>query len=292
MYEDLKDLVSRLLELFVKPAILEKNKTGKKMMKLDLYDKEILLSAEKINVGFPVESELNYWKKKVNVTAPQIKVFMKGVQRFLCAMVTKLFERSPFGSLVLLSAAMFDPNIPLNTSKQKLAPFSKNLLKHLLELTILCTKQCDVINTEFKFLNVEVKTMQRESVTLSQKDGRLDYFYFKLASFSKYKDLLFAVKFILTLSHGQASVERGFNINANIVKKMSPESLTAKRIIKGHMLANKLKPHTIEITKPIVQAFRSDRQKYEVHLEEEKKKKQTSEAEVRAMHIAADNEKP
>ena len=39
MYEDLKDLVSRLLELFVKPAILEKNKTGKKMMKLDLYDK-------------------------------------------------------------------------------------------------------------------------------------------------------------------------------------------------------------------------------------------------------------
>ena len=89
----------------------------------------------------------------------------------------------------------------------------------MLELTILCTKQCDVINTEFKFLNVEVKTMQRESVTLSQKDGRLDYFYFKLASISKYKDLLFAVKFILTLSHGQASVERGFNINANIVKK-------------------------------------------------------------------------
>ena len=117
MYEDLKDLVSRLLELFVKPTILEKNKTGKKMMKLNLYDKEILLSAEKINVGFAVESELNYWKKKVNVTAPQIKVFMKGVQRFLCAMVTKLFERSPFGSLVLLSAAMFDPNIPLNTSK-------------------------------------------------------------------------------------------------------------------------------------------------------------------------------
>ena len=42
MYEDLKDLFSRLLELFVKPAILEKNKTGKKMMKLDLYDNEIL----------------------------------------------------------------------------------------------------------------------------------------------------------------------------------------------------------------------------------------------------------
>ena len=42
---------------------------------------------------------------------------------------------------------------------------------------------------------------------------------------------------------------------------------------------------------PVVQAFRSGRQKYEVHLEEEKNKKQKSEAEVRAMHIAADIEK-
>ena len=92
MYEDLKDLVSRLLELFVKPAILENNETGKKMMKLDLFDKEIILSAEKMNVRFAVESELNDLKKKDNVTASQIKLFMKGVQIFLCAVVTKLFK--------------------------------------------------------------------------------------------------------------------------------------------------------------------------------------------------------
>ena len=135
--------------------------------------------------------------------------------------------------------------------------------------------QNDVVTTEFKkFLDVEVKTMRRESVTFSQKDDRLDDFYFKVLSVSKYKDLSFVVKLILTLSHGQTSVERGFSLNANIMKtNMSPESLTAKRIIKGHMLANRLKPHIIEITKPIVQAFRSGRQKYEVHLEEEKKKK-------------------
>ena len=182
--------------------------------------------------------------------------------------------------MVLLLAAMFDPNILLNASKEKLTPCLKNLLKHLLELNILSTKKCDVITTEFKkFLDVEVKTMQRKSVTFSQKDDRLDYFYFKVASISKYKDLTFVVKLILTLNHGQASVERGFGLNANIMKtNMSRESFTAKRIIKDHMLANKLKPHTIKITKSIVQAFRWDRHKYEVHLEEEKKKKQKYEA--------------
>ena len=71
-------------------------------MKLDLYDKEILLSAEKINLGFAVESELNDLKKKDNVTATQIKVFMKGVQIFLCVMDIKFIERSPLGSVALL----------------------------------------------------------------------------------------------------------------------------------------------------------------------------------------------
>ena len=43
--------------------------------------------------------------------------------------------------------------------------------------------QNDVITTEFKkFLDVEMKTMRRESVTFSQKDDRLDDFYFKVLS--------------------------------------------------------------------------------------------------------------
>ena len=57
------------------------------------------------------------------------------------------------------------------------------------------------------------------------------------------------------------------------------------------MLANKLKPHTIEISEPIVQAFRSGTQKYEVHLVEEKKKKQKSETEVRAMQSYSETKK-
>ena len=125
--------------MLFKPAILEKNKTGKKIMKLDLYDKEILLSAEKINVGFAVESELNKLKTKDNVTASQMKVFMKGDQRFLCDMVTKLFEQNPLGSSVSVISTMFDPNILLNASKEKLTPCLKKLLKHLLELNIPST---------------------------------------------------------------------------------------------------------------------------------------------------------
>ena len=38
------------------------------------------------------------------------------------------------------------------------------------------------------------------------------------------------------------------------------------------MLANRLQPHTIEITKPLVKAYKSAYAAYKAHLEEEKKK--------------------
>ena len=71
---------------------------------------------------------------------------------------------------------------------------------------------------------------------------------------------------------------------------MSSESLIAKRVVKDHMLAFDLKPHTIEITSSIVKAFKSGRKKYE-YLEEEKRKKAISDSDIKKLHINDDIEK-
>ena len=52
-----------------------------------------------------------------------------------------------------------------------------------------------------------------------------------------------------------------------------------------------MKPHAIKITNSLIVAFKSSRRRYEIHLEEEKKKKQVTKAEKKAMHIAADIDK-
>ena len=68
-------------------------------------------------------------------------------------------------------------------------------------------------------------------------------------------------------------MERGFSHNNTVVQTdMSAESVISKRLIKGHMLFQKLKPYTIEITDPIIRAFKSSHLKYQLHLESEKKK--------------------
>ena len=52
---------------------------------------------------------------------------------------------------------------------------------------------------------------------------------------------------------------------------MTPNTIIAKHVIKDHMLSNGLTPHTITISHAIIKYFRLARQKYYIHLEEEKK---------------------
>ena len=52
-----------------------------------------------------------------------------------------------------------------------------------------------------------------------------------------------------------------------------------KRLVKDHLLANNLKPHTIQTTNPMVWAFKAPRQSYATYLDHEEKKTRTKEEE-------------
>ena len=56
-------------------------------------------------------------------------------------------------------------------------------------------------------------------------------------------------------------------------------------------MANGLKPHTIEISKPIIKAFQNAHAVYKAKLEEERKNAVLSEREKQAAHISNDIEK-
>ena len=65
------------------------------------------------------------------------------------------------------------------------------------------------------------------------------------------------MKLFLTLSYGQVTIEGDFGNNNNILKTiMHAETVIAKRLIKDSMVTNQLKPHTVEGTQPIMEAFK------------------------------------
>ena len=94
---------------------------------------------------------------------------------------------------------------------------------------------------------------------------------------------------MLTLSHGQASVERVFRVNENLmVENLKESSLIAQRIIYDHVKSKELNPETIDITKHLVVGVRSAKQKYTAHLEEQKKTKKLSDKEKRQKALQDD----
>ena len=184
-------------------------------------------------MGFSVEDTSNKLKQKNLVTITEINAFKEGAQWFIISMLAKLFEKGPLVSTVLRSASIFDPTLMCDLPKAKLQERWKQLVKHLIVLGIIAPNRCDKAMAELKvFKDNEVKKIQPEFSGFSLKECRIDDFYFKTVGVAKYKELSFILKLLLTMSHGQAAVERGVSHNNAILKtNISPETVVSKRKI-------------------------------------------------------------
>ena len=59
MYVNLKSIATNLLQLIVKPNVLEKCKTAKQLAEVNLDENEILLPINKVELGFDVHGLLS-----------------------------------------------------------------------------------------------------------------------------------------------------------------------------------------------------------------------------------------
>ena len=147
----------------------------------------------------------------------------------------------------------------------------KALLKHFMNLNICSSTQCDQVLADFsKFYKNELKHAKlNDSKFEKDKDCHDDSYVCVL----RYKELSFVIKIILTRSHGQAAVERGFNINNSALKTNVSTSVIAKRMVKDHLLADNVKPQAIQITNPMIRTLKGVCQIYATYLDNENKKK-------------------
>jgi len=96
------------------------------------------------------------------------------------------------------------------------------------------------------------------------------FIHSKLSGQKSYDKLWIVVRMLLIISHGQASVERGFSVNKEVeVVNMHEETYVAQRIICDHLqsiggLQN------VSVGKPLLLAASGARQKYQQHLDEKK----------------------
>ena len=88
--------------------------------------------------------------------------------------------------------------------------------------------------------------------SFSVEENRLDVFFYSVADLVEkpaLKDVWEVIQLLLTLSHGQAAVERGFSINSSLLEpNLKSHSLVAQRIIYDTMIVTEMPVAKFQVT--------------------------------------------
>lgn len=202
-------------------------------------------------------------------------------------MLGKLIERCPLEYLIVRHAVSLDPVHMVKNEEASIQSFS-NLLQVLQKANWRSASQCDSILLQYrKFVSVMKKECEQEFRSFTCATTRLDEFL--LGYLEKDQEELKKVFIVvLTLSHGQSDVERGFSVNSEMEEEnLKEDNLVALKIIFSELQST---PDFADysITAGLLQSYKVARQRYHHHLNEEKKKAAETETEQKRKAIQLD----
>ena len=279
LYDDIGHLLRSLMNRFVKKAVLKEADTVFKLCKINVSSKESRCTYNEVDIGVAATKALNAGKLADN----EKMAFRMQCLEFLCAMVSKIVERSPLKYEIVRSISCFVPST-IATSQVTAERRMKKLVEVLYEaghisaitadkskeqFTALCSKASNDLNAKFSgFVRAE---------------HRLDKFYYDLIGNDvEFSELFAVLQIVLILSHGNASVESGFSINKQfLVENLHEESLVAQRIVHDHINAvGGLQ--SVNIDKSLLQFVKGSHHKYTQALEQKRKERSDAEKEIAA----------
>lgn len=289
---DLSDLLTALMDRFIKPDILEKEGSSVEgLVKINI-GKDNQVSLEKIKVGYLPRKEL----LKTKVSDRQRLEFRGNVRDFLQAMIKKILEKSPVTYPLVRHLVVLDPrHLVKKENKEGLVRKMTLILNILNRARRISSDLCEGILSQFnRFLSlVHSSEIRSEFLEFDpeNENHRLDVLLFKvIGQDKKLCDLWSVVKQLLILSHGQATVERGFSVNKEAVAdNLSEKAMVAKRqIINFVRQAGGIRK--VCITKELLLSASSARSKYNDYLEskrdEEEKKRKGEKRKLQEDHIS------
>ncbi|XP_072562663.1 uncharacterized protein [Paramormyrops kingsleyae] len=262
--KDLAELIKSLLRRCVKREVLQ-DITPLQLTKLDTSDKTLLLLPQKIDIGLGAEAAVKASKSAELVVLKFRRDCLQGFSNI----VRKAQEKSPLKYATVMQMECLDPSLMFrdpdrckNKMKALVQAFLKN--KHLTG----GVPAGDAIVQQFEsFLSVEARN--EEFLAFQAFERRLDTFLRERLSRPYPAAWDFCQKLLL-LSHGQASVERGFSIN----KEVETENMQEHTIVAQRLICDYVAMHggitQVPLTKELMASVGAARSKYRLFLDEER----------------------
>ena len=272
-----------LMKRFIKKDVMSSANSTAKLLKIDPMDTKSHAAYSRVDLGFAALEELSKLKKSLSVVSErQIMELKLQCRDFLAKMCSKLLDKCPLKYSLVRNLSCLDPR-ELATSKDMCLEKMKKVLHALVNANRVRggASACDDVLLQFdEFIGVTVASNNSTFASFdpNETNARVDELLHKfMANNQHYRSVWRVVSDLLLLSHGQASVERGFSVNRQIeVENLHEESVVAQRLVCDH-INNAGGIHKVYVSKQLLISAASARQKYMAHLDERKRAKVTEE---------------
>ncbi|XDV29264.1 hypothetical protein PO909_032401 [Leuciscus waleckii] len=189
----------------------------------------------------------------------------------LCSIIRKVQDKSSLKYLTVRQMVCLDPSV-MYRDPERCRKHMKGLVQRFLQDKQLTdTSAGDVILQHFdSFLSLESRSEDFLSFPPMQK--RLDIFL--RSAMEPYPELWGFCKKLLILSHGQATVERGFSIN----KEVESDNIHEDTVVTRRLVCDYITQHggvtQVPLSKALLESVARARTRYRAHLESERKKRE------------------
>lgn len=275
--DDLCNIIKGLLRRIIKTSEMQ-SRTDDQLIRLDINDKKLHVGYKKVDVGFACDNAL---KETVNVSEREVMEFRMACKEFIVQVLKKLLTKSPVLYSVVRYLSCLNP-VKMVSDREKCVTMFRKLLKHLKDAKRMTENDCEVCLQQYAAFIENIPQFGSERFTnFNSNHDRVDDLFHELTAGGvrdgEYSTLYKIIKMLLSLSHGQATVERGFSVNKKLeVENMSLNTLAAQRTICDHV-SNVGGIDKVVLSKELLVAAKLSRQRYEAHLESEREKKKSIE---------------
>ena len=286
LQEDLSQVAINILSRCLKQEVIDSLTTVGALNSLQVTKKENQLKVDDVGLGFSTNKIITKLKRNGKVSERDIKEFKGECLSILVSFSEKFLAKSPLQYSLTSYVSCLNPSKIIETEESKNEAVTKmeKICNVLVAKRGLRLMDGDVIINEFKdFISEGAKSGLFSSFKRydgdnekKEKKDRLDEFYYnKLANDKKKRHLWSVVRQLLLLSHGQATVERGFSVNKQVETcNMSEQAHVARRLVIDSIrrLGGASK---VQINKELLVRASSAHNHYSNFLKEQKEKEAT-----------------
>ncbi len=270
-----------MLLRFVKGELVE-GKSVRQLLQLPLVA-ESYVHVDKFNIGSGAKVLLKKLKAD-QAQYPVYKTFCLDIKKFFEACTSHLLKKLPLSNVILQNVACLSPLL-------RKEPHSLQMMLALTENLPYCNTADikDRVSGEWRMYQEEeihrdlfvLSEGQNEDGTAYVKYRRIDEYWYRVLQITdtrgeaKYHSLAVIVKIALSISHGQADVERGFSTNKRILDNrtvLGEEALRGLRTV-NEVIRKYDSIVNIPISRNLISAYRNAYKEYKSALDKEKETK-------------------